>query len=217
MSKTELQRLREIFKKYNLGDNDYFTQTSRTGKKQYTIITRPGIEKIQYQSGITIRYEMCDCSPEFAVVKATGTKDGKFFIETFGGASNQKNNCTSSYYPEMAEKRAMARCVLKLENLYEYGVFSEDEQIKNEDIEKEMMTNGQINRIESLLNNTSLDSETIFEIEEELQNVNQSFKWASGMIQYLEQHQVNAIESGNNYGAKEINSRLDEIEHDNRK
>lgn len=48
-------------------------------------------------------------------------------VETFGSAT--KDNCISKHLVEMAEKRALSRAVLKLTNLYEHGVFGEDEDV----------------------------------------------------------------------------------------
>ena len=48
-------------------------------------------------------------------------------IETFGSATS--HNCMSKHLVEMAEKRALSRAVLKLTNLYEHGVFGEDEDV----------------------------------------------------------------------------------------
>ena len=52
-------------------------------------------------------------------------------IETFGsavkGATFKDGNTNSFYCLEMAEKRSMARACLKILNLYEIGVKSEDE------------------------------------------------------------------------------------------
>ena len=50
---------------------------------------------------------------------------GDKLIETFGEAS--PNNNQNSYPVAIAEKRSLSRCVLKLTQLYQYQVFSEDE------------------------------------------------------------------------------------------
>jgi hypothetical protein len=64
------------------------------------------------------------------VIKALGTKGDKQ-IETFGSAlkgESYKDGSTNSWYVmELAEKRSQSRCVLKMLNLYEYGIFGEDE------------------------------------------------------------------------------------------
>ena len=117
-------KLMELYKKYNLDKDDFFKH------QHYTIITRQGIDKIQALEQMKVSYEVVRCEPNYAVFKAYAEKDGKE-IETFGSAlkgENYKDGNTNSWYvPEMAEKRAMSRAVLKLTGFYELGVFGEDE------------------------------------------------------------------------------------------
>lgn len=121
---TEQQRdeLKKLYLDNKLTKDDIFTQS--LGGKAMTIITRPGIEKIAANNGISIRYEAIVIQPGYAVIKAIGTM-GKQTIETFGSADAQTSH--NKYYAEMAEKRAMSRVVLKLMRLYEAGVYGEDE------------------------------------------------------------------------------------------
>lgn len=112
--------LNKLYKEYGLSTEDIFKH------KHYTIIVRGGIEKIMAKGGIEVAYEVVSAvsAPNNVVIKATAAKEEKI-ITTFGSA--HKDNCNSAYYAEMAEKRAMSRAVLKIEGLYEHGVFSEDE------------------------------------------------------------------------------------------
>ena len=71
---------------------------------------------------------------DFAVIKAMaskgnlGNEEDFVTIETYGSAwFGQSGNCKSNYVAEMAEKRALARAVLKLCGAYKYGVYGEDE------------------------------------------------------------------------------------------
>jgi len=97
------------------------------GGKQVAIITRTGIEKIQYNNHIEVKFEWIMMQKDFAVIKAIATK-GDVVIETFGSALHgQGGNCRSNYVAEMAEKRALARVVLKAVGAYKFGVFGEDE------------------------------------------------------------------------------------------
>ena len=116
--------LKQKYEKYELTADDVFKH------QHYIIITRSGIEKIQAIENIHINYDVIKCEPNFAAVKATGTKN-KITIETFGSALKgegfKDGNCNSWYVMEMAEKRAMSRVVLKLTGFYELGVFGEDE------------------------------------------------------------------------------------------
>ncbi len=118
------EKLTELYKEFSLTKDDVFKH------QHYLIITRSGIEKLMAQSNITINYEVVKCEPNFAVIKALGKKGDKR-VETFGSAlkgGNYKDGSTNSWYVmELAEKRSQSRCVLKMLNLYEYGIFGEDE------------------------------------------------------------------------------------------
>ncbi len=122
----ERHKLVELYKKYNLEKTDVFKH------QHYVIITRQGIEKIQAQEQIKIKFDVIKCEPNFAVVKATvNYEDGIMCIQTFGsalkGATFKDGNTNSWYVMEMAEKRALSRAVLKLTGFYQLGVFGEDE------------------------------------------------------------------------------------------
>jgi hypothetical protein len=118
------EKLAALYKKYELAAEDVFKH------QHYMIITRAGIDKIQAIEKININYDVVNCEPNFAVVKANAVKEGAS-IQTFGsalkGASHKDGNCNTWYVMEMAEKRAMSRAVLKLTGFYELGVFGEDE------------------------------------------------------------------------------------------
>ena len=104
--------------------------------KNYTIITRTGIEKIQASANVQVSYEgmTVDWGQRTAFVKAVATKDN-VKVETYGSVKMQANgdyksgNCQTWYLPEMAEKRALSRAVLKITGFYEHGVFGEDESL----------------------------------------------------------------------------------------
>ena len=97
------------------------------GGKQVAIITRTGIEKIQYNNGIDVKFTTVVVERDFVAVKAVATM-GDITMETFGSALHgQGGNCRSNYVMEMAEKRALARAVLKAVGAYKFGVFGEDE------------------------------------------------------------------------------------------
>jgi len=120
------EKLNELYLKYNLAkDTDFWQKT--LGSKTFTIVTRTGIEKIQNQEQINVTYEAVVIQKDFAVVKATASKDNKR-IETYSSAlKGTGGNCFTSYVVEMAEKRAFARAVLKLTDFYQENVFGEDE------------------------------------------------------------------------------------------
>jgi hypothetical protein len=120
---TNREKIAKLYKKYDLTPDEVFKH------QHYTIITRAGIDKIQGVEQIKIHYDVIECKPEFAVVKANAEKKMRT-IETFGSALKgdyKSGNCNTWYVMEMAEKRAMSRAVLKLTGFYELGVFGEDE------------------------------------------------------------------------------------------
>ena len=118
------EQLKKMYFEYELTPEDVFKH------QHYVILTRSGIEKIMAKSNIDFKFEVIKCESNFAAVKAI-SKKGDETMETFGsaikGASYKDGNTNSWYVLEMAEKRALARAVLKLLNLYEIGVKSEDE------------------------------------------------------------------------------------------
>ena len=117
------EKIKEKYIKYGLDKEDVFKH------QHYVIITRSGIDKIQALENIHITYNVVKCESNFAAVKATAIK-GQNTIQTFGSALKggfKDGNCNTWYVLEMAEKRALARSILKLLNLYEINVKSEDE------------------------------------------------------------------------------------------
>lgn len=142
LTEQQQKTLRSIFERYDLTRDDIHIH------KHYTILKRSAIEKIQRIERIKVTFILEDVSIDHAVVKAIGTKsiqnpnisqkkDGDLVmidgptnettVETFGSASYK--NTAMKYFPEVAEKRALSRCVLKMVDLYEKGIFSEDEEI----------------------------------------------------------------------------------------
>lgn len=121
MSKTETktETLNRLFTENGLLPEDVHKHN------HYTIITRPGIEKIQAKNKVSVHYEAVVMERDFAVVKGTFSKEGVPNLQTFGSAS--KETCQNRYYAEMAEKRCLSRGVLKICKFYELGVYGEDE------------------------------------------------------------------------------------------
>ena len=120
---TKKEFLTELVKANGLDiDEDIFRLT--LGGKQVAIITRAGIEKIQYHNNIEVRYSVESIvPPDFVVVKAVAKK-GDIVVESFGEAS--ANNTRQSYPVAMAEKRAKDRVILKLIGV-SGEVYSEEE------------------------------------------------------------------------------------------
>ena len=125
MTHTNRERLITLYKEYELTKEDVFTQT--LGKRQITIITRTGIEKIAAKKGLRVTYKLAaKPSPEYGAVKATACdSNGTWMSESYGTACKATSH--NQYYLEMAEKRALSRAVLKALRFYELGVYGEDE------------------------------------------------------------------------------------------
>ena len=119
------EKIANLYNKYGLAKEDVFKH------QNYLIITRTGIEKIQAFEKINVSYEVVECQPKFACVKAIAHIEKHKWIETFGSALKgdgfRDGNCITWYVMEMAEKRALSRAVLKVTGFYELGVFGEDE------------------------------------------------------------------------------------------
>jgi len=91
------------------------------------IITRSGIEKIQFNKNIKIEFDVVKCEKDNVVIKAssyTKLNDDWFKqIETFGSATDK--NCIQHFKVEIAEKRAKARCIVQTIGFT--NTYSEDE------------------------------------------------------------------------------------------
>ena len=114
--------MNKIYKENGLDKNDIFTD-----RRKFTIITRSGIEKIQAKNEIAVTYDVIKAELDNCIVKATSLiKDGDEWIpkiETFGSAT--KDNCRQPFRMEIAEKRALARVIIKTMNYT--NVLGEDE------------------------------------------------------------------------------------------
>ena len=114
--------IKDLAKKFNLDPKNDFWKHKQSGK---WIITHDACEKIASMEGIvlknwnTLNSERDFC--RFLITMAKGDKE----IASIGEAS--KENCQSKYYGSMAEKRGVDRCILKLINAYEYGIYSDSE------------------------------------------------------------------------------------------
>ena len=116
-------RIKELAKKYNLGKDDFWEL--KRGQKSMWIITHDAIEKIAIIENIQlINFEILNTEIDFARFLITMKKGDKSIISV--GEASAKN-CTNNYYGAMAEKRGIDRCVLKLINAYEYGIYSDVE------------------------------------------------------------------------------------------
>jgi hypothetical protein len=137
MSEQQKQKFRLLTDKYGLDKDDFFQ-----APQGFVIITRTGIEKIQRGLEMVVQYEVVDtlCNVESGhyVIKAVAVRSTTFmnestgkpgevqhYVESYGEASPK--NCRNAYPVAMAEKRALSRVVLKSADLYEMGIYGEDE------------------------------------------------------------------------------------------
>ena len=81
---TNREKIVNLYNKYKLTRDEVFKH------QHYTIITRAGIDKIQGVEQIKIHYDVIECKPEFASVKATAEKH-EASIQTFGSALVSEN------------------------------------------------------------------------------------------------------------------------------
>jgi hypothetical protein len=126
------EKLKQIYLKYNLDKDDIFIL--KFGGKDKPIITRAGCEKIQAYMGVDVSYKIEKLSEDHksCIILGTGIIVGKDdkgqkvpvkMCQSFGEVSPENNK--SNYPIAICEKRAAARVILKMANLF--GVYSEDE------------------------------------------------------------------------------------------
>jgi hypothetical protein len=75
-----------------------------------------------------------ETSCKFLITMVKQDKEGYVLDSITSVGEADKSNCTSNYYGSMAEKRGIDRCVLKLINAYQYGIYSE---VEADDFKKE--------------------------------------------------------------------------------
>ena len=197
--------LNKLYQECGLDKSDIFKH------KHFTIITRSGIEKIQYKMNIQVHFDPVVINQEIAVIKATGVKDASFstkkMIETFGewnmthAKRDKDGNVVPYYHVAMAEKRALSRVVLKLANLYEHDVLGEDETVYEMPASPE-----QIDTIEALLRTSVYDETQKTRIEKEMGDYSQQD--ASVCIHVLKENQRDPIASGDNYNQSDIKEKI---------
>ena len=138
--------MNKIYKDNGLDKNDIFTDP-----RKFTIITRSGIEKIQAKNEISVSFEVVKAELDNCVIKAISLiREGDEWIpkiETFGSAT--KDNCRQPFRMEIAEKRALARVIIKTMNYT--NVLGEDEiNYQKKDPKKSTLVND--NDLEALKN-----------------------------------------------------------------
>ena len=149
----ENNTLKELAKKYKLNKNDFWLH-KQSGNY---IVTHDAVEKIASIEKIEIvDFKVLNSEQGFARFLITMTKGNKK-VTTIGEADSK--NCVSGYKGMIAEKRGIDRCVLKLINAYEYGIYSDSEsddfKKPKSNYEESQATGPQQNMVHSLLNHTA--------------------------------------------------------------
>lgn len=117
--------LRKLYKDNALTKKDVYTD-----KRGFTIITRSGIETIQKNNNIHVQFEVIQCLKDMVVIKATSFINEDVKMETYGSATDE--NCMNKFKVEVAEKRALARVIIKTVGLTEtLGQAEIEDQQKN--------------------------------------------------------------------------------------
>lgn len=120
---------------------------------------------------------------------------------------NQKLPCIwNTYEGEMYRKTVIKRIAKHLPRSEQ---FDQANALTNTDFE---MSLPQLSMIESLLSTTNLLEYEKTEIEDKLMSLSHS--GAQVTIEYLKENQLNAIQSGNNYGPEEIKEMIDDKMND---
>ena len=132
VKETRKDALRRLFTENGLVEEDVHKDP-----RGFVFIKRSGVDKIVRKQGITIAYEVIKLDLEKdnidVVLKAVASMKGKngdaINMMSFGEASNANLMGGAKNFPvAMAEKRAMARVVLKMTGFYEQDkVFGEGE------------------------------------------------------------------------------------------
>ena len=122
--------LRSEFMNKLVKDNNLYREEDlfefKRGSKSIWIVKRQGIEKIQYNNDIHVRFEWIRMEKDYAVVKAIGKK-GDLIVESFGESTSENTKQQPPYHSAMAEKRGLSRVVLKIVGAYKFGIMGEDE------------------------------------------------------------------------------------------
>jgi len=130
-TKSQTEHLRKLYSDCGLLPEDIRKESrynKRTGEtKEFVLVTRTGIEKIIQAKHIVIDVEPVFFSDTTAVVKVTCWFEKKPNTSSQTLASANKDNCKVPYYAEMAEKRGIARAVIKITAGAESGLMSDDE------------------------------------------------------------------------------------------
>lgn len=129
-----MQLIKKLAEKYGLSKDDFW-ELERSGRHIAWILKHDACVKIAKLSGIVFeKPEIVEHSRDHCILYGEGFKplEGddiptkEIRVWTFGEA-DCANNCKAPYPYAMAEKRLQDRLTLKIEDCYEYGIYSEIE------------------------------------------------------------------------------------------
>ena len=154
-------KIKELAEKYGLSKDDFW-QHKQSGN---WIVKHDTTERIAVVEGIRlVDIQVLNSEKDFVRFLVTMETDDRN-ISSVGEADSR--NCTSKYYGCMAEKRGIDRCVLKLIEAYQYGVYSEvesdDFSKENSELKVEGATDYQKNYVRNLLQEHKLYDKDVVE------------------------------------------------------
>ena len=148
-----MSKIKELAEKYKLNkDEDFWLHP----QSQKWILKHDAIERIAVKEGVEQGAIQPLNSTETLVRFLVTMKLGERVVTSVGEADTK--NCRMGYLGCMAEKRGIDRCVLKLIEAYEYGVYSEveaDDFAKTKEVKK--ASDKQKKLIATLINETGSD------------------------------------------------------------
>ena len=116
-----MEEIKKLADKYDLNKDDFW----KHGQSGNWIITHDAVEKIGNIENIQIANFQALNSTDTLVRFLISMKMGDRVVTSVGEADTK--NCRMGYLGCMAEKRGIDRCILKLINAYEYGIYSDVE------------------------------------------------------------------------------------------
>ena len=188
---------KHLVEKYKLNKDDFW-QEPRSKK---WIISHDAVEKIANQEKIQLGGMQPLNSTETLVRFLVSMKRGDKVVTSVGEADTK--NCRNSYLGCMAEKRGIDRCVLKLINAYEYGIYSDVEADDFAKPQYEHRTEEQAQEFDSLKKHEALLGKKA-EVNKEWKSCN-SIKEYESVLRRMRK----SVETFENIKADELNQDLD--------
>tara|TARA_Y100001938_G_scaffold141482_1_gene211315 strand:- start:1699 stop:2301 length:603 start_codon:yes stop_codon:yes gene_type:complete len=188
---------KHLVEKYKLNKDDFW----KHGQSGKWIISHDSVEKIANQEKIQLGGIQPLNSTETLVRFLVSMKKGDKVVTSVGEADTK--NCRNAYLGCMAEKRGIDRCVLKLINAYQYGIYSDVEADNFARPQYEHRTEEQAQEFDSLKKHEALVGKKA-EVNKEWKSCN-SIKEYESVLRRMRK----SVETFENEKADEINQDLD--------